>query len=404
MISKRRPLYLLLVLSACAVDADSTDPLANDGSVCGNRVVEQGEACDDGNQRNGDGCNRSCETEDRAICGNGELEEGEECDDGNKTDGDGCNRACYDEALLNCGNEQADAGEECDDGNRVSGDGCDDRCQAEGAACGNRFRSPGGGESVAEECDDGNTEDGDGCSSTCTCEDQTNDDGNDAQTASSFDFESERTDAMFGCGDVDMWSIQVAEAGIFRFFTESTTDPVCTLEDSNGETLSGDDDGGEELNCSVAMPMEVGETYYLKVRHYNAEWGTGLYTIGSERLPDDDHGNSAETATPIEALPYEQAARFDWGRDFDYYSLVAPATGQLTVMTESELDPMCRIMSGEEMLAENDDIDAESRNYDCRMALDVEQGQELTIVVAPFHNPPRQPLGVAGDYTLIVRQ
>ena len=55
------------------------------------------------------------------------------------------------------------------------------------------------------------------------------------------------------------------------------------------------------------------------------------------------------------------------------------------------------------MVAENDDIDAENRNYNCRMDLNVDQGQELTIIVAPFHNQ-RRPLGVAGEYTLIVRQ
>ena len=64
------------------------------------------------------------------------------------------------------------------------------------------------------------------------------------------------------------------------------------------------------------MPLTAGEVYYLKVRHYNAEWGTGAFTLGWERLADDDHGDDAESATPIETLPYEQAARFDWGRDF----------------------------------------------------------------------------------------
>jgi len=33
--------------------------------VCGNRAVEAGEDCDDGNQRDGDGCSSSCRTEPR---------------------------------------------------------------------------------------------------------------------------------------------------------------------------------------------------------------------------------------------------------------------------------------------------------------------------------------------------
>ena len=34
--------------------------------VCGNRVVENGEACDDGNLTSGDGCSASCQREDNA--------------------------------------------------------------------------------------------------------------------------------------------------------------------------------------------------------------------------------------------------------------------------------------------------------------------------------------------------
>ena len=400
-------LALLIGATACAISADTNNPSGDGGPEttlrCNNdRILDDGEECDDGNRRNGDGCSRDCMIE--AGCGNGIVEDDEECDDGNKRDGDGCNRACLDESLLNCGNERADSGEECDDGNRVPGDGCDERCLAEGEACGNRFRSPGGGETVAEECDDGNTDDGDGCSSSCACEPQTNDDGNDSQTASSFDFAADRTQATLGCGDVDVWAVEVTEAGIYAFFTESSVDSICTIENLNGDVLSGDDDGGEELNCKVGMPMEPGTVYYLKVRHYNAEWGTGVYALGWERLEDDDHADTEEGATVIDSLPYEEAALFNWGLDFDYYALTAPATGQLTVMTESEIDPMCEIRSGGEVVAENDDVNAQERNYNCRMDLDVEQGQELMIVVAPFHNPPRAPIGTAGPYTLIVRQ
>ncbi len=62
-------------------------------------------------------------------CGNGDLEEGEACDDGNRLDGDGCTRGCSVE--LTCGNGKIDGAEGCDDGNRVSGDGCSQSCQVE---------------------------------------------------------------------------------------------------------------------------------------------------------------------------------------------------------------------------------------------------------------------------------
>jgi len=47
-------------------------------ATCGNWVVDEGEACEDGNALNGDGCSASCALE--ATCGNGVVEPGEACD------------------------------------------------------------------------------------------------------------------------------------------------------------------------------------------------------------------------------------------------------------------------------------------------------------------------------------
>ena len=58
--------------------------------TCGNGIVEEHEACDDGNNRSGDGCPADCSP----PCGDGVLDPGEVCDDGNTTDGDGCSGDC----------------------------------------------------------------------------------------------------------------------------------------------------------------------------------------------------------------------------------------------------------------------------------------------------------------------
>lgn len=60
--------------------------------VCGNGVVEDGEACDDGNTDSGDGCAADCARVE--LCGNGDLDPGEVCDDGNTDPGDGCRADC----------------------------------------------------------------------------------------------------------------------------------------------------------------------------------------------------------------------------------------------------------------------------------------------------------------------
>jgi cysteine-rich repeat protein len=59
---------------------------------CGNRVVEPGEMCDDGNQISGDGCSGDCRSTER--CGNGFVDPGEPCDDGNLMSRDGCDSQC----------------------------------------------------------------------------------------------------------------------------------------------------------------------------------------------------------------------------------------------------------------------------------------------------------------------
>lgn len=69
----------------------------NEGPACGNGVVDFGEACDDSNTTDGDGCSAVCLQE--ALCGNGSPDAGEGCDDGNNVDGDGCSAVCQVELL-----------------------------------------------------------------------------------------------------------------------------------------------------------------------------------------------------------------------------------------------------------------------------------------------------------------
>jgi len=130
------------------------------GAICGNGIIEAGEACDDGNLVNGDGCENNC-TLTGAICGNGIIEAGETCDDGNLVNGDGCENNCTLTGAI-CGNGIIEAGEACDDGNLVNGDGCENNCTLTGAICGNGIIEAG------ETCDDGNLINGDGCDSNCT--------------------------------------------------------------------------------------------------------------------------------------------------------------------------------------------------------------------------------------------
>src|SRR6478736_4488137 len=80
-------------------------------TVCGDKVKEGAESCDDGNAIPFDGCTAKCQLEPActgtsgctASCGDGIiLGANEQCDDGNLRDGDGCSSTCQIEAGFTC--------------------------------------------------------------------------------------------------------------------------------------------------------------------------------------------------------------------------------------------------------------------------------------------------------------
>jgi len=130
---------------ASTADAGTSTSLPPWRATCGNGDVDPGEACDDANRLDGDGCNAECcveqdfrlqcfdgwcpQADAPCHCGDGFVAAPEACDDGNTTFGDGCG-ACRIESGL-CGNLTLDADEECDDGNLEALDGCDPGCRVE---------------------------------------------------------------------------------------------------------------------------------------------------------------------------------------------------------------------------------------------------------------------------------
>jgi cysteine-rich repeat protein len=156
MLQRLRPVALLLAV--CSVCSCNCNPAA----VCGDGVVQAPEQCDDGNTKNGDGCEDDCTKTPMAGCGNGIKEGTEQCDDGNTVNGDGCESDCTLTAPPTCGNGIREGVEQCDDGNKTAGDGCENNCTLTPSVCGNGKREGN------EQCDDGNRMNGDGCENDCT--------------------------------------------------------------------------------------------------------------------------------------------------------------------------------------------------------------------------------------------
>jgi fibro-slime domain-containing protein len=164
---------------------------------CGDGLRSKAEACDDRNQKDGDGCSANClhiepgfscfpagsACRSIARCGDGVVTSSEPCDDGNRSDGDGCSASCKLEIGYKCeaspsscqktlcGDKKREGAESCDDGNAMPFDGCTAECQAE-PKCGQDGCTSecGDGLVLNEACDDGNRTDGDGCSGSCQIE------------------------------------------------------------------------------------------------------------------------------------------------------------------------------------------------------------------------------------------
>ncbi len=111
----------------------ATDPTGSTTAVdpvCGDGVVDDGEACDDGvNDGAYGGCAPDCSAL-AASCGDGNVDadDGEVCDDGVN---DGSYEGCAVDCLAlgpYCGDGVADGPEECDDGNDIDDDLCTSQC------------------------------------------------------------------------------------------------------------------------------------------------------------------------------------------------------------------------------------------------------------------------------------
>ena len=147
-------------------DELALDDVRVEAPGCGDEVEQAGEACDDGGNDDGDGCDATCAIEPgwscagfpsacTLLCGNGAIDDGEACDDGGAAGGDGCDAACAVEPGWMCAGEPAVCIEDADgDGKADADDNCPgvpnpSQADADGDGAGNACdelpEEPGGG-------------------------------------------------------------------------------------------------------------------------------------------------------------------------------------------------------------------------------------------------------------------
>ena len=105
------------------------------------------------------------------------------------------------------------------------------------------------------------------------------DHGNTRATASLLSLDSLLYGQIEPAGDVDYFQIEVSESKVLTVYTTGSLDTKGTLEDSTGDSLATDDDGGSGDNFRIAHAVSAG-TYYVKVEgDRSSSSGTGIYTI-----------------------------------------------------------------------------------------------------------------------------
>ena len=89
------------------------------------------------------------------------------------------------------------------------------------------------------------------------------------------------TAGMLSAGDVDYFVIEISDSGTLVVSTTGSVDTYGSILDGSGNVLAGDDDGGEDRNFRVSVPVSAG-TYYIEVKGWGSDIGD--YTLDVQGL------------------------------------------------------------------------------------------------------------------------
>ncbi|MCB4762120.1 MAG: PPC domain-containing protein, partial [Sulfurovum sp.] len=146
-------------------------------------------------------------------------------------------------------------------------------------------------------------------------------------------------------GDVDYFKITIPSAGTLVVNTTGSTDTKGTLLDTNGAQIASNDDNGSDHNFRISKSITASGTYYIAVKHRNAEAIGGSYSLVTQFTPSsttsgassDDYSNTqdgAETINPISTT----SGNLEVAGDIDWFKIEISRTEILTVETTGATD------------------------------------------------------------------
>ncbi len=209
------------------------------------------------------------------------------------------------------------------------------------------------------------------------------DHGNAIETATVLGADTSASGRLGAAGDIDVFGFTAQFTGNYRFWTIGVSDTACRLLGLRGIELASDDNSGILWNCEIERRLEAGTTYFIALRHADAE-GTGSYWLfmnAPDGSPIDDHGNSLDGATLIAdngTIP----GQIEVERDRDVFHFFASRDGDWIIETSSNLDTVCEVISDQDTQIDSNDDAGEDRN--CRITVRLVGGTRYGVDVRLF--------------------
>ncbi len=136
-------------------------------------------------------------------------------------------------------------------------------------------------------------------------------------------------------GDVDVFRIELINAGKLQVGTSGSTDTRGRLIDQSGNVILTNDDRGDDNNFRLTAPLLAG-TYFVEVSGFSGI--AGPYQLTSSIIPPDDHPDLVSQAVETTPLIIPIAGNLEVEGDIDVFRIELTQPGKLQVGTSGNTD------------------------------------------------------------------